>query len=196
MKLSDSTKIKVIDRVSEVFSAAIDDGPIGRSPLHAKSVQRPEPDRHEAMPLTLGELDSLSLALRHMPGCKEGCSTCGPSRYDILPYLGAATGERQGEMFAIDTVKDLGFLRRVIHVRRQVKLIRGKQLFAPIKNDRAHDIPMTYDAAVMLAEYIREYPPEKVTLPWVKADGEKATFTLLLSRGPGQAMHRNPVNDR
>ena len=46
---------------------------------------------------------------------------CGPSRYDILPYLGAATGERQGEMFAIDAENDIDFLRRVLRVRRQVK---------------------------------------------------------------------------
>lgn len=35
-----------------------------------------------------------------------------------------------------------------------------------------------------------------MTLPWVKADGDPVTFTLLLSRGPGLAMHRKPVNDR
>jgi len=48
----------------------------------------------------------------------------------------------------------------------------------------------------MLAEYISRWPPEPVTLPWKKADGEPATFTLLLSRWPGLAMHRKPVNDR
>jgi integrase len=48
----------------------------------------------------------------------------------------------------------------------------------------------------MLSEYIRAYPPELVTLPWVKADGDPKTFTLLLSRGPGLPMHRKTVNDR
>lgn len=196
MKLGDSTKVKVVDRVSEVFSAAVDDGLIGRNPLHAKSVSRPDPDKHEAVPLTLGELDALSLALRHMPGCTKDCDRCDPSRYDILPYLGAATGERQGEMFAIDADKDVDFLRRVLHVRRQVKIIRGKQVFAPLKNDKVHSVPLTDDAAVLLSEYIRQYPPEPVTLPWIKADGEPMTFTLLLSRGPGLAMHRKMVNDR
>jgi integrase len=196
MKLGESTKIKVIERVSEVFSAALDDGLIPRNPLHAKSVTRPDPDKHEAIPLTLGELDALSLALRHMPGCPADCDRCGQSRYDVLAYLGAATGQRQGEMFGIDAGRDIDFLRRVLHVRRQVKLIRGKQVFAPLKNDKTHDVPLTDAAAVMLSEYIRTYPPERVTLPWVKADGDRVTFTLLLSRGPGLAMHRNPVNDR
>lgn len=196
MALADSTKVKVTDRVSEVFAAAVDDGLIPRNPLHAKSVSRPDPDRHEAVPLTLAELDALSLALRHAPGCKEDCGTCASSRYEILPYLGATAGARQGEMFAVDAEQDIDFLRKVLHVRRQVKIIRGKQVFAPIKNDKAHDVPLTDDDVVMLSEYIRAYPPEKVTLPWVKADGEPVTFTLLLSRGPGLAMHRKPVNDR
>lgn len=196
MKLGDSTKVKVIDRVSEVLSAALDDGLIGRNPLQAKSVSRPIPDKHEAIPLTIDELDAISLALRHMPGCPADCDKCGPSRYDILPYLGAATGERQGELFAIDAEKDIDFLRRVLHVRRQVKIIRGKQVFAPLKNDKVHDVPLTDDATLMLSQYIRRYPPERVTLPWIKADGELATFTLLLSRGPGLAMHRKMINDR
>ena len=164
MKLGDSTKLKVIDRVSEVFSAAVDDDLIGRNPLYAKSVQRPGPDKHEAIPLMLDQLDALSLALRHSPGCAEDCETCGPSRYEILPYLGAATGERQGEMFAIDTDQDIDFLRRVIHVRRQVKIIRGKQVFAPLKNDKIHHVPLTDDVVVMLSEYMRTWPPDMVTL--------------------------------
>jgi integrase len=196
LALADSTAVKVIDRVSEVYAAAVDDGVIHRNPMHAKSVKRPEPDAHEAIPLTLAELDALSLALRHAPGCRKDCDQCGPSRYDILPYLGAVTGARQGEMFAIDADQDIDFLRKVLHIRRQVKIIRGKQVFAPVKNDKVHDVPLTDDDAVMLSEYIRAFPKEKVTLPWVKADGEPRTHELLLSRGAGLAMHRKTVNDR
>ena len=74
MKLSDATKVKVIDRVSLRCTQRprSTDGLIPRNPLHAKSVQRPEPDSHEAVPLSLADLDALSLALRHMPGCKDG----------------------------------------------------------------------------------------------------------------------------
>jgi integrase len=196
LKLADSTAVKLCDRVAEVFAAAVDDGAIGRNPMHAKSVSRPVPDKHEATPLTLAELDALALALRHFPGCADDCKKCSPSRYDVLPYLGAATGERQGELFAIDVDKDLDFLRRVIHVRRQVKITRGRQLFAPLKNDKIHDVPMSDDAAVLLAEYIREYPPQQVALPWISADGKPATFRLLLSRGAGLPMHREGVNTR
>jgi hypothetical protein len=40
-------------------------------------------------------------------------------------------------MFAIDAENDIDFLRRVLHVRRQVKIIRGKQVFAPLKTTRS-----------------------------------------------------------
>jgi hypothetical protein len=83
---------------------------------------------------------SVPFALRHSPGCAENCDRCTLSRYEILPYLGAATGARQGEMFAIDSERDIDFLRRVIHIRRQVKIIRGKQVFASPKNDKVHDV--------------------------------------------------------
>lgn len=58
-----------------------------------------------------------------------------------MPYLGAATAQRPGEMFASDVYRDIDFLRRVLHFRRQVKIIRGKQVFAPLKNDKTHDGP-------------------------------------------------------
>lgn len=196
LTLADSTKLQVIGRASEVFSAAVDDGLISRNPLHAKSVSRPDPDDHEAIPLTLEEVDALSLSLRHMPTCKPDCDRCGPSRYEVLPYLGAATGERQGELFAIDVEQDIDFLRRVLHVRRQVKVIRGKEVFAPIKNDKVHDVPLSDEAVLLLSQYISEYPPEKVTLPWDKADGELRTHKLLLSREPGRPMHHKWVNRR
>lgn len=179
-----------------MFAAAVDDGLISRNPLDAKSVSRPQPDKHEAVPLTLDEVEALSRALRHRPGCKTKCEKCGPSRYEILPKLGAATAMRQGEMLAIDVHKDLDFLRRVVHIRRQLKTIHGTSVFAPLKNDKIHDVPMTDTTAIMLAEYIRSYPPESVTLPWKARDGEPVTFTLLLSGGPGLPMEKNVVNYR
>jgi integrase len=185
-----------VNNVATVFGAVVDDGLISRNPLQAKSVSRPEADRHEAVPLTLAEVDALSAELQHFPTCEAGCDRCGPSRFEILPYLGAATGQRQGEIFAIDAERDIDFLRKVLHVRRQVKIIRGKEVFAPIKNDKVHDVPLTDAAVVMLSEYIRAYPPEKVTLPWVKADGEPRTHVLLLSRGPGLPMHHRAVDAR
>lgn len=196
MKLSDSSKVLAIGDVYQVLSAAIDDGLISRNPLNAKSVSRPHPQKREVVPLTADEVEALSRELRHRPCCKAGCDKCGPTRFQFLPKLGAATGMRQGEMLAVDVDKDLDFLRRVVHVRRQMKRIHGALVFAPLKNGKIHDVPMTDTTAIMLSEYMKAYPPAKVTLPWAARDGEDITFNLLLTDGQGGAMSRNMANNR
>ena len=199
MTLGDSTKLGVIEYVSSVLDAAVDDGLITRNLLHARSITRPVPDKHEAVPLTLDQVEELTEALRHTKDCSEDCDNCDADRYEVIPQLGAGTGMRQGEMFAIDAETDIDFLHRIIHVRRQVKIIRGKQVFAPIKNDKIHDVPITELLCTLLARHMQVFPPVKVTLPWKEADGknpEFKTFTLLLSRSGGKAMHRKMANDR
>ncbi len=64
-----------------------------------------------------------------------------PSRFAVLPYLGGGTGVRQGEAFGL-AVDDIDFLRKVIHVRRQVRLVGNTRCFAPVKNGNAHDVPL------------------------------------------------------
>jgi hypothetical protein len=43
-----------------------------------------------------------------------------------------------------------------------VKIIRGKQVFAPLKNDKVHDIPLTDNATLKLSEYIRQSPRKEL----------------------------------
>ncbi|HUZ37799.1 MAG TPA: tyrosine-type recombinase/integrase [Streptosporangiaceae bacterium] len=101
---------------------------------------------------------------------------------------------RQGEMFGL-ALDDADFLRRVIHVRRQVRLVGTTLCFAPVKNGKAHDVPLAESLAPVLAEHIRLYPPATVTLPWQVPDGEPITFTLIVTRPGGVAMHRTRFNE-
>jgi integrase len=117
-----------------------------------------------------------------------------PGRFAVLPYLGAGTGMRQGEMFGL-AVDDVDFLRKVVHVRRQVRLVGNVLCFAPVKNDKAHDVPLAESLVPVLAEHIRLYPPAAVTLPWDVPDGKLVTFTLLLARPDGSAVHRTRFNE-
>jgi integrase len=64
-----------------------------------------------------------------------------PDRYQILVALAAGCGLRQGEAFGL-SVDDIDFLRGVIHVRRQVKLIHSRQVFAPPKGGKERDVPL------------------------------------------------------
>jgi integrase len=164
----------VIRDVSAVFLAAIDDGIVSRNPVQAKSVTRPKVPERKAQPWTLDQVDAMAEALG--------------GRYAALPYLGAGAGMRQGEMFGLADV-DVDFLRRVIHVRRQVRLIGTVLCFAPVKNDKSHDVPLSESLAPVLAEHIRQYPPVTVTLPWKVPGGKPATFTLIFTRPGGVAMN-------
>jgi integrase len=182
MRLAPSTAGLVIRDVSSVYLAAMDDGLIARNPLQAKSVTRPKPDQRKARPWTLAQVDAMAGALQE--------------RYEAMVYLGAGAGPRQGEIFGF-AVDDIDFLRKVIHVRRQIRLVGSTPCFAPVKNDKAHDVPLSESLAPVLAEHIRKYPPVPVTLPWKVPDGKPVTFTLIFTRpGVGNvAMHRTRFNE-
>lgn len=180
MKLAPSTAVQVIRDVSAIYIAALDDGLISRNPVQAKSVTRPKVPERKARPWTATQVGAMSAAL--------GGSLA------VIPYLGAGTGQRQGEMFGL-ALEDIDFLRRVVHVRCQVRLVRNHPCFAPVKNDKQHDVPLSDSLAPVLAEHIRLHPPAEVTLPWRVPDGEPVTRTLILTRPDGRAMHADRAND-
>lgn len=48
---------------------------------------------------------------------------------------------RQGEVFGL-AVDDIDFLHRVVHVRRQVRIVGSRLRFAPPKGGKERDIPL------------------------------------------------------
>jgi integrase len=175
MQLAASSKRQVIRDASSIYIAAIDDGLIGRNPTRAQSVTRPKPTEKKAKPWTLAQVAAMSGAL--------------PARYAVLPYLGAGSGMRQGEMFGL-AIADIVFLGRhpMIYVRRQVRLVGSVLCFAPVKNDKEHEVPLSEALKPILAEHIRQFPPRPVTLPWDAPDGELVTHELIVTRPDGRAM--------
>lgn len=184
LQLAPSSANQVIRDVSAVFSAAMDDGLIPRNPLRARSVTRPQAAERKVQPWALYEVEAIAAAL--------------PKRYRVIPYLGVGSGQRQGEMFGLaldEGDPDVDFLRRVIHVRRQVRLIGDKPVFAPLKNGKTHDVPLSDSLAPILAEHIRRVSPVAVTLPWKTLDGKAVTHMLLLTREDGRPMNRTRFNE-
>jgi len=181
IQLAPGSALQVVKDVSQVYVAAIDDGLIARNPTRANSVTRPKPGEKKARPWTLEQVAAMSAAL--------------PARLAVLPYLGAGTGMRQGEMFglAVDEITFLG-RRPSIHVCRQVRLVGNVPCFAPLKNGKIHDVPLSDELAPVLAEHIRQYPATTVTLPWEKPGGQPVTFRLLVTTAAGRAMHRSQFN--
>lgn len=178
LKLAANTARKVIADVSQVFTAALDDGIITRNPLSARSVQKPGAVKTEAVPWTTAEVEAVADNL--------------PGRLAALPYLGSACGLRQGELFAA-AVGDLDFLRKTMHVEAQVKYVAGCLYFAPVKNKKIRDVPVADPVIPVLAEHLRQYPPVAVTLPWGKPDGKPVTRELLFTAN-GRALIRNSFN--
>jgi integrase len=185
IKLAPSSAGQVIRDVSAIYIAAVEDGVMSRNPLASKAVIRPEiRDKRLAQTWTLGQLDSLAARL--------------PARHQIIPYLGAGTGQRQGEMFGLaidDEDPDIDFLRRVVHIRRQVRLVGSTLCFSPVKNNKPHDVPLGDSLTPALAEHLRLYPAVPVTLPWLEPDGDLVTHKLILTRSGGLAMHRDRADD-
>ncbi|MGH8932006.1 MAG: tyrosine-type recombinase/integrase [Egibacteraceae bacterium] len=88
-----------------------------------------------------------------------------PTRYRATAVIAAGAGLRQGEVFGL-AVEDIDFLRGWVHVRRQVKIINSRLVFAPPKGGKIRDVPLAESVAIELSAHITKYPPLEVVLPW------------------------------
>jgi integrase len=173
IKASVSYRNHIVLDVSSIFNAAIDDGLMRKNPTKARSVKRTKAPKEPVHTWPLEWIDGMADQL--------------PRFWSIVPYLTAGTGMRQGEVFGF-AVEDANFLHRMVHVRRQIRLIGNELVFSPIKNDRIHEVPLSKTLGNLLSEHIREFPPVEVTLPWETPDGEPVTHQLVLTRPSGLAM--------
>ena len=176
----------VADDVSAVFRAAVDDGLASRDPVRAASVTRPQRRGAKARPWTPDQVAAMAAAL--------------PPRFELVPWLGAGTGMRQGELFGL-AVDDIAFLGRNPHVTvtRQVKLVGGRPCFAPVKNRKPHEVPLAASLAPRLARHLELFPAASVTLPWhdvrdPERHGRPVTARLVLSRPDGRPLRRDAFN--
>jgi len=141
-------------------------------------VRPPAPDRRKLVPWPVERVAAVRAAL--------------PDRYRVLADLGAGLGLRQGEMFGL-AVDDVDFLRGVVHVRRQVKLLDDKPHFALPKGGRQRDIPLPEQVALRLAAHLQAWPAVAVTLPWSPV-GKPERHRLLCSTRERTALNRTYVN--
>ncbi|WP_176731762.1 hypothetical protein [Micromonospora rhizosphaerae] len=88
----------------------------------------------------------------------------GADRYRVTVDLGAGCGLRQGEIFGVSP-DDVDRVRRVLHVTRQVKLVRGRLIIAPPEGGKVRHVPLPESVSRRLAEHAKRYPPVDVTLP-------------------------------
>ena len=195
LTLAPQSALQVVRLVSSVFMAAMDDGLIRRNPTVADSVKgdRPKAAPKKAQPWAPEVVCAVADGLRAQE-----------PRYEIIPYLGAATGQRQGEMFglAAEDIGDPAFFRRklLVQVCRQVKVVGSELCYGPVKNRKEHWVPVPPEFAEMLLAYMEQFPPAEVTLRWDdekdrERHGKMMTFRLIVARPGGKPVNRNVFND-
>lgn len=169
----------IFANLSAILAAAVDDERIVKNPCRASCVRVPRADPTRVEPWLAEQVVAVHDAL--------------PERYRVMATLAAGLGLRQGEVFGL-AVEDVDFLRGVVHVRRQVKIVASSLVFAPPKGRKVRDVPMPESVALELAAHIAAHPPYEVSLPWQTTDGETATAALLLVTRERKALNRNYVN--
>jgi integrase len=169
----------IFANLSAVLQAAVDDGIIARNPCRVGSVKPPAPDRRKVVPWPAERVAAVAAAL--------------PDRYRAVVAVAAGLGLRQGECFGL-AVDDVDFLRGVVHVRRQVRIVASRLVFAPPKTGKTRDVPLPESVALRLAAHLEAWPAVAVTLPWLQPGGRPETARLLFSTRERTALARTFFN--
>jgi integrase len=176
---SPSTARQLLALLSSVLGAAIDDGLIVNNPCRVRSVRAPRAERREIVPWPAERVALVRAGL--------------PPRWQAMADCGAGLGLRIGEACGL-AVEDVDFLRRVVHVRRQVQRIGGRVVLAKPKGGKVRRVPLPESVALALSEHIRQHPPAAVTMPWQAPGGKPVTAVLLFTMPGSKAIGPNDWN--
>ena len=176
LNLEESTKAVLFVYVNAMFEAAVDDRLIRTNPCQAKSLQKPRAPRRLVVPWNRAQLDSVWGKLA--------------DHYQAIVPVGAGCGFRIGEIFGLG-VDDIDFENEEIRLRRQVKLLGSRRLFAPPKRNSVRTVPLPRFVAGELRRHMERFEPQAVTLPWTEPDGEEITVKLVFTNMRKAAIHRS-----
>ncbi|MFJ9903892.1 tyrosine-type recombinase/integrase [Streptomyces sp. NPDC101152] len=165
--------------VRAVLSAAVDDGLLPRNPCSARSVRPPATEARRVVPWLPAQVRAVRAAL--------------PDRYRSMVDMGAGCGLRQGEIVGL-AEDALDFEGGIVRVVRQVKLIRGKAVFAPPKGNKERNVPLPPSVAEALRAHMDACKPVEITLPWRKPDGPKVSARLLFTNTASGLVWRSNFN--
>ena len=164
--------------LSGMLGAAVEDGLLAKSPTAAASARPPAAPQAKVVPWTVEQVAAVTDEL--------------PAPLAATTAAAAGLGLRQGEVFGL-AVDDVDFLRKVVHVRRQVRIVGNTLVFSPPKTGKSRDVPLPGSVALALAAHLVRYPARTVRLAWVQPSG-KATRAVLLFSSETGALDRNSFN--
>lgn len=190
--LGPGTISEVWGYLSAILQSAVDDERITKNYCRSQTTVRP-PARPESKPRAWDK--ATVLAVR-----KDL-----PERFMAMVDIGVGAGLRQGEVFGL-AVEDIDAEAGIIHVRRQVKKIGSKLVFALPKNRKTRSVPIPPYLVKALQDHSVHFPPRSITLPWGDPDpGETdrevksrapQTFSLIFTGPMGGAMRRDSFDSR
>lgn len=135
--------------LSSILEAAVDDGRIPRNPCLAKTVRPPSKPERKARAWSRDRVFAV----------REGLD----DRFKVMVDLGVGAGLRQGEVLGL-SMDDIE--ADVIHVRRQVRIVRNRQVYSVPKGGKTRTVPLPKYLAERIAAHAERFPPAEVTLPW------------------------------
>lgn len=165
--------------LSSILGAAQDDGLVSRNQTRARSVKAPRAEHRRIEPWPAEQVAAV----------RDGL----PEWFQAMADCGSGLGMRQGEVFGL-AVEDIDFLRRVVHVRRQVKRVGSRLVFGPPKSGKEREIPLPGEVGLRLAAHIEARPPVAITLPWQAPGGKPVTANLVFTSREHKAIDRNSWN--
>jgi integrase len=171
---------QLLDLLSSVLGAAVDDGRISRNPCRLASVKAPRVTRRKLTPWTAVQVAAVRAAV--------------PARYQAVVDCGSGLGQRQGEIFGLP-LPAVNWLRRSVRVRIQVRIVGNRPVFAPPKGGRERDVPLPESVSLALAAHLEQFPARRVTLPWLEPGGRPHAEELIFTTVTGRAVNRTRFND-
>jgi integrase len=178
--LAPNTVRAIYTTLSAILSAAVEDDLIRKNPCASSSVKLPAAPRRKVVPWPLERVEAIREAL--------------PPQYRATVDAGAGVGMRQGEVFGL-AVDDIDWLRGVVHVVRQVRIVDGALVFAPPKGGKERDVPLAEEVGLRFAAHVQLFPAREVTLPWREPGGKPVTARVLFTSARGGAVNRTTFNE-
>jgi integrase len=183
--LGDSSVLLNYGTLSSMLVTAVEDGLIPSNPCSAASARPPRPARRKVVPWPAERVEAVRAAMAE--------------RYRATVDAAAGCGLRQGEVLGlgVDLVDgdDVEWLRGIVHVRRQVRLVRGQLVFAPPKHNGIRDVPLPSSVGQRWSAHMQAYPLVPVTLPWEAPGGKPVTVRLMFTSPTSTGViHRSRYN--
>lgn len=177
--------------LSTILTTAVEDERISRNYCQSSSVKPPRVPERKARAWDKARVLAVQKALS--------------PRFRLAVDLGVGAGLRQGEVFGL-AVEDIDTAAEVIHIRRQIKRVHGKLVFALPKGGKTRVAPLPRSLAARICAHMEGFPAKKVELPWENPDApeterqakERAprSYELIVTTAWGHAINRSSWNVR